>query len=520
MPSIAPTPPPPPEPSTSVNAPQPDSGDFQGAHHRPEIEGFLGDMSAAEFRRLAHLTVDQIADYLETMPSLSPLSRVEPGQLAAALPPEAPTQAESMEEILADVDRMLLPGITHWAHPRFFAYFTSSGSAAGILGEMVTAGINVNAMLWRTSPAATELEWVVCRWLARLMGLPDSFDGHINDTASSSTLIALAAAREHLGWDVRQHGLAGRPDLPGLRIYASEQAHSSVEKAVITLGLGRDGYRAIPVDSEFRMDVSALRSRVDEDRDRGLLPVAVVATVGTTASTSIDPVDAIAEVCRERRLWLHVDAAHGGAMAIVPEWRGVLAGAERADSLVVNPHKWLFTPLDCSVLYTQRPEVLKRAFSVVPEYLTTPETGRDSGFGARNLMDFGVSLGRRMRALKLWFVLRYYGSEGLAVRIRQHVRMAGWLRDQLEAAPGWELCAPLTMATVCFRHRPDGVLEESNLEAHNRALMTAVNESGAAFISHAMLGGRCVLRASIGSVRTTPEDIDQLWQTLRSAVKS
>jgi aromatic-L-amino-acid decarboxylase len=483
------------------------------------MDGFVADMSAAEFRRLAHLTVDQVADYLETVSSLPPLSRAEPGQLAAALPLEAPAQGEAMAEILADVDRLLLPGITHWAHPRFFAYFTSSGSAAGILGEILTAGMNVNAMLWRTSPAATELEWVVCRWLARLMGLPDSFDGHINDTASSSTLVALAAAREHLGRDVNQHGLAGRPELPGIRIYASEQAHSSVEKAVITLGLGKDGYRAVPVDSDFRMDVSALRRCIEDDLARGLLPAAVVATIGTTASTSIDPVEAIAELCRQHRLWLHVDAAHGGAMAIVPEWREVLAGAQHADSLVVNPHKWLFTPIDCSVLYTQQPEVLKRAFSVVPEYLTTPEAGRESGFGARNLMDYGVSLGRRMRALKLWFVLRYYGSDGLAGRIRQHVEMARWLYQQIEAVPGWEVCAPLTMATVCFRHRPPGVADDLSLDAHNRQLMAAVNESGAAFISHAVLGGRFVLRASIGSVRTTPDDVGQLWEALQLAAQ-
>ncbi|MFZ0996118.1 MAG: pyridoxal-dependent decarboxylase [Candidatus Dormiibacterota bacterium] len=501
-----------------MREPPPGPGSFLDLP-KPKIEGFQGDMSAEEFRRLAHLTVDRIADYLETVSTLPPLSRAEPGQLVAALPPEAPAQGEAMAEILADVDRLLLPGITHWAHPRFFAYFTSSGSAAGILGEILTAGINVNAMLWRTSPAATELEWVVCRWLARLMGLPDSFDGHINDTASSSTLVALAAAREDLVRDVRQHGLAGRPELPGIRIYASEQAHSSVEKAVITLGLGRDGYRAVPVDREFQMDVSALRRCIEEDRDRGLLPAAVVATVGTTASTSIDPVEAIAELCRQHRLWLHVDAAHGGAMAIVPEWRGVLAGAERADSLVVNPHKWLFTPLDCSVLYTQKPEVLKRAFSLVPEYLATPEAGRESGFGARNLMDYGVSLGRRMRALKLWFVLRYYGSEGLAERIRQHVRMARWLRDQIETAPGWEACAPTTMATVCFRHRPEGVIDELSLEAHNRALLALVNESGAAFISHAVLGGQFVLRASIGSVRTTPDDVGQLWAALQLAAQ-
>jgi aromatic-L-amino-acid/L-tryptophan decarboxylase len=476
-------------------------------------------MSAAEFRRLAHVTVDQVADYLETVSSLPPLSRAEPGELVAALPAEAPAQGEPMADILADVDHLLLPGITHWAHPRFFAYFTSSGSAAGILGEFLTAGINVNAMLWRTSPAATELEWVVCRWLARLMGLPDGFDGHINDTASSSTLVALAAAREHLGRGIREHGLAGRPELPGIRIYASEQAHSSVEKAVITLGLGKDGYRAVPVDGEFRMDVSALRRCIDEDLTRGLLPAAVVATVGTTATTSIDPVEAIAEMCRQHRLWLHVDAAHGGAMAIVPEWRGVLAGAEHADSLVVNPHKWLFTPIDCSVLYTRQPEILKRAFSLVPDYLTTPEAGRESGFGARNLMDYGVSLGRRMRALKLWFVLRYYGSEGLAERIRQHVGMARWLHDQIATVPGWEVCAPMTMSTVCFRHRPAALVDELSLEAHNRALMAAVNESGAAFISHAVLSGRFVLRASIGNVRTTPEDVGQLWEALQFAAQ-
>lgn len=503
-----------------MSEPPSDFSAFPEAPAKLEIDDFKGDMSAAEFRRLAHITIDQVADYLENVASLPPLSRAEPGQLARALPAEAPAHGEAMAEILADVDRLLLPGITHWAHPRFFAYFTSSGSAAGILGEILTAGLNVNAMLWRTSPAATELEWVVCGWLARLMGLPDSFDGHINDTASSSTLVALAAAREHLGREVRQHGLAGRPELPGIRIYASEQAHSSVEKAVITLGLGRDGYRAVPVDGEFRMDVWALRRWIEEDLARGLLPAAVVATVGTTASTSIDPVEAIADVCRQHSLWLHVDAAHGGAMAIAPEWRGVLAGAERADSLVVNPHKWLFTPLDCSVLYTQQPDVLKRAFSLVPEYLTTPEAGRESGFGARNLMDYGVSLGRRMRALKLWFVLRYYGSDGLAERIRQHVRMAGWLHEQIETAPGWEVCAPMPMATVCFRHRPAGVVDELSLETHNRALMAAVNDSGAAFISHAVLGGRFVLRASIGSVRTTPDDVGQLWQTLQLAARN
>ncbi|HVB53689.1 MAG TPA: pyridoxal-dependent decarboxylase [Candidatus Acidoferrales bacterium] len=495
----------------------PPLSDGGAAEPMPEMGGFLTDMEPAEFRALAHTTVDQIADYLERLPSLPPLSRAQPGELASALPLEAPLQGEPMDQILRDVDRLLLPGITHWAHPRFFAYFTSSGSAAGILGEMLTAGLNVNAMLWRTSPAATELEFVVCRWLARMMGLPDNFDGHINDTASASTLVALAAAREALGRDIRQRGMSGRPELPQIVVYASVQAHSSVEKAVITLGLGRDGFRRVPVDSEFRMDALALRRLVDEDLARGLLPVAVVATVGTTATTSIDPVSEIAEICAEYHLWLHVDAAHGGAMAVVPEWRGVLAGTELADSLVVNPHKWLFTQLDCSVLYTSRPEVLKQAFSLVPEYLATPEAGRESGFGARNLMDFGVSLGRRMRALKLWFVLRHHGQEGLAQLIRQHVQMAHWLRGRIRITPGWELCAPVPMATVCFRHLPPGVVDEALLTAHNREIMARVNQGGEAFISHAVLGDRFVLRAAVGNIRTQPEDVAALWDALQKA---
>jgi aromatic-L-amino-acid decarboxylase len=384
---------------------------------------------------------------------------------------------------------------------------------------MLTAGLNVNAMLWRTSPAATELEWVVCRWLAQLMGLPSSWDGHINDTASTSTLVALAAAREALGLEVREKGLVGRPELPRLRIYASEQAHSSVEKAVITLGLGQAGFRSIPVDGQFRMDPGELRRAIEEDLAGGLRPVAVVATVGTTATTSVDPVPEVAELCQEHRLWLHVDAAHGGAMAVVPEWREVLAGAERADSLVVNPHKWLFTPMDCSVLFTARPQVLTQAFSLVPEYLSTPELGRESGLGSRNLMDFGVSLGRRMRALKLWFVLRHYGGEGLAERVRQHVRMARWLRDQIERAPDWELCAPVPMATVCFRHRPSDSLSEAELEAHNRELMARVNAGGAVFISHAVPGDHFVLRASVGNIRTGPEDVARLWEALQEAAQ-
>lgn len=488
-----------------------------GATDGPPGAAFERDMSPAEFRRQGYAAVDLAAAYLERLGGLPPLAQVEPGIVAAALPEQAPREGESMEAIMADIEHLLIPASTHWNHPRFFAYFNSSAAGAGILGELLGATLNVNAMLWRTGPAATELEWVVCRWLARLTGLPDSFDGHINDTASTSTLVALAAAREAAGLEVRELGLAGRPGLPQLRVYASEQAHSSVEKAVITLGLGRAGYRPIACDPEFRMDPRALAAAIAEDLQGGRHPCAVVATVGTTATTSIDPVAEIATICERHGLWLHVDAAQGGALAILPERREVFQGVSRAQSVVVNPHKWLFTPLDCSVLMTTRPEVLRRAFSLVPDYLTTPEAGREQGFGARNLMDFGVSLGRRMRALKLWMVLRYFGRDGLERLLRSHLEMAAWLRDQIEATPGWEMSAPMPMATLCFRHHPEGLGSESELEAHNRDLMARVNGSGRVFISHAVLAGSFALRATIGGLKTEPEDVAVLWAELKQA---
>ena len=485
-----------------------------------ELEAaFQRDMSPAEFRRHGYAAVDLAAAYLEQVASLPPLAGVEPGAVAAALPGKPPRVGEPMEAIMADIGNLLIPASTHWNHPRFFAYFNSSAAGAGILGELLTATLNANAMLWRTGPAATELEWVVCRWLARMTGLPDTFDGHINDTASSSTLVALAAAREAAGLEVRELGLAGRPELPALRVYASDQAHSSVEKAVVTLGLGRTGFRAVASDEEFRMDPRALAQAIEADLQAGHRPCAVVATVGTTASTSIDPVDEIATICERHGLWLHIDAAHGGALAILPERRGVFAGVSRAQSVVMNPHKWLFTPLDCSVLLTTRPEVLRRAFSLVPDYLATPEADRDQGFGARNLMDFGVSLGRRMRALKLWMVLRYFGQEGLERLLRSHLAMAGWLRAQLEAASDWEMCAPMPMSTLCFRHHPGRLTSEAELEAHNRDLMARVNAAGEVFISHAVLAGHFVLRATIGGLRTEPQDVAVLWEQLQTAAR-
>jgi aromatic-L-amino-acid decarboxylase len=439
------------------------------------------------------------------------LARVAPGDIAAMLPAHAPQKGEPLEAILADVDRVIVPGLTHWNHPAFMAYFGITGSPPGILGETIAAALNVNAMLWRTSPAATELEQVTLRWAAELLGLPAGWFGQITDTASSSTLWALAGAREAAGLDVRTRGMAGRDDLPPLRVYTSEEAHSSVEKACITLGLGQDGLVKIPTDAEYRLRADALRDAVAADVAGGRRPIAAVATVGTTSSTSIDPVAAVADICAEHGMWLHVDAAYGGAAAVVPELRGVVDGCERADSLVVNPHKWLLTPIDCSLLYTSRPEVLRAAFSVVPEYLRSPEDD------VVNLMDYGVALGRRFRALKLWMVLRAYGADGLAAVVRGHVELAHRLEAAIRSEPGWELLAPVPFSTVCFRHHPPGIDAEAELRAHNAAIVERVNASGRAFISHTQLKGRYAIRVAIGNAATTVEHVDRAWDLLRTS---
>ncbi|HEY3763550.1 MAG TPA: pyridoxal-dependent decarboxylase [Gaiellales bacterium] len=438
------------------------------------------------------------------------LAQVQPGDIAAALPAHPPEQGEPLTAILADVDRVLVPGLTHWNHPAFMAYFGITGSPPGIVGETIAAALNVNAMLWRTSPAATELEQVTLRWTAELLGLPVAWFGQITDTASSSTLWALAAAREAADLDVRTRGMAGRTDLPPLRVYTSEEAHSSVEKACIVLGFGTDGLVKIPSDDDFRMRTDALREAIAADVRAGRRPIAVVATVGTTSSTSIDPVAEIADICAEHGLWLHVDAAYGGAAAVVPELRHVVDGCDRADSLVVNPHKWLLTPIDCSLLYTARPDDLRAAFSVVPEYL------RSSEEDVVNLMDYGVALGRRFRSLKLWMVLRAYGAEGLRTIVAGHVELARRLEAAIRAEPGWELLAPVPFSTVCFRHHPSGVDDEAALRRHNETIIERVNATGRVFISHTQLHGRYALRVAIGNAATTAEHVDRAWDLLRA----
>jgi aromatic-L-amino-acid decarboxylase len=411
------------------------------------------------------------------------------------------------------MDRLIAPAITHWSHPSFFAYFATSTSGPGILGELLSAAFDNKSMLWRTSPASTELEEVVLDWLRQMMGLDPGMIGIIYDTASVSSMHAIAAAREGVEQRIREEGMSGRPDLPLLRVYVSEQAHSSIEKAVITLGLGQRGLRKVPVDAQFRMDADALADAINEDKRNGYLPFCIVATVGTTSTSSIDPVEKIIPIGEEHKMWLHVDAAYAGSAAVVPEFRHILAGCERADSLVTNPHKWLFTPFDLSVLYCRHMDLLKRAFSLVPEYLRTPEQEK-----VRSGSDYGIQLGRRFRALKLWMVMRYFGHEGLAARIREHCRIARLFASLVDESPDWELLAPVPLALVCFRAKPEGVAADQ-LDALNEAIMHRVNASGRALLSHTRLNDKLTLRLSIGNIRTTEQHVRQVWQLLNEEMR-
>ena len=468
------------------------------------------DMPDVEFRKHAARVTDWVARYLEHPERWRVLPDVQPGELRAALPPHAPEDAEPFDRILDDFERLIPGATTHWNHPGFFAYFSISGSAAGILGELLASALNVNAMLWRSGPAATELEEHSLNWLREMMGLPEQFDGTINDTASASTLYALAAAREACGLDVRERGLSGRADVPALRVYCSEETHSSVDKAAITLGIGMQGVRHIGTDKDLAMNAVALRAAIEEDRARGIRPIAVVATIGTTSTTAIDPVAAIADICEEFGLWLHVDAAYGGSAAVLPEQRDRFRGWERADSIVVNPHKWLFVPLDCSVLYTSRPDMLKRAFSLTPEYLITSE-----GNVARNLMDYGVSLGRRFRALKLWFVLRSFGVNGIRSVLREHLRLAQAFAEWIDADAAFERLAPTPLSVVVFRWHPAGVTDEEQLERTNAALLDYINATGDAFLSHTRVGGKYALRLAIGNLRTQERHVRRVFEIAR-----
>ncbi len=435
-------------------------------------------MRADGFRADGAAALEWAASYLEGVGERPVVPSVRPGEVRERLPAFPPERAEPFAAVLRDLDEVILPATTHWNHPRFFAYFAISGSEPGILAELLVAALNVNTMLWRTGPAATELEELALDWLRQLLGLPEGLHGHIEDTASTATLAALAVARE-----LR----------PGGAVLCSEHAHSSVDKAARLLGLD---VRKIPADGAFRMRPDALAGELDG-------AAAVVATVGTTSTTSVDPIPAIAAACEQAGAWLHVDAAYAGSAAVCEEHRWALSGVERADSLVVNPHKWLFTPMDCSCLFTRRPGAFREAFSLVPEYLRTDDED------VTNLMDYGPALGRRFRALKLWAVIRCLGREGLQALIREHVRLARLFASWVEAEPGWEVVAPYPFSVVCFRR--EGGDEE------NEALLARANATGEVFLSHTRLDGRYVLRLAVGNMRTTEADVARAWEVLRAA---
>ena len=484
----------------------------------PDSSQPLLDMDPAEFRAAAHAVVDLMADYLENVESYPVFPPIQPGSLRALFPASAPQAPESMDAILADYRALIEPNATHWQHPGFMAYFATTASGPGILGEMLTAVLGQNPMLWRTSPIGTELEEVVVDWLRQALGLPDTFAGLLTDTASTSTLIALGAARESAGTDAAAKGLAARPELgAGLRVYASAEAHSSVEKACMTLGLGRASLVRIQTNDRFELRSEALDAAIATDRADGHRPIAIVATVGTTSTTSVDPVGAIADIAAREGLWLHVDAAYAGAVAMSFERRGPFAGWERADSIVVNPHKWLFTPLDASLLLTRRMVELRAAFSLVPEYLRT----LDREMPVHDLSEYTPQLGRRFRALKLWMQLRWFGLEGIRRRIEEHLSMAAEFAGSLDADQDWERLAPVRFSTVCFRWRPaDRDLDEAALDAANAAIMDAVNRNGEVFLSHTRLDGRFTIRLSVGNIRTERRHVERAWALLREAAGS
>ncbi len=471
------------------------------------------DLPLEEYRARAKELVDWIAEYLghpERYPVLPPL---HPGETRAALAAGPPDEAEPLARILDDFNREIVPRLTHWNHPGFLAYFANTASVPGILGEMLATALNTNAMLWRTGPAAAELEQLTTDWLRQLIGLQPGWFGVITDLASTSTLYALAAAREaDPALDIRRKGLAGR-DLPALRVYCSDQAHSSVHKAAMTLGIGSDNVVNVESDAEFRMIPAALDAAIARDRAAGHRPIAVVGVLGTTSSTSVDPLAAIADICEREKLWFHVDAAYAGVAGAVPELRHHFDGVDRADSLVVNPHKWLFTPMDCSVFLVRRPEPLKRAFSLIAAYLETAE--QDT---VVNYMDYGFQLGHRFRALKLWMVLRAFGARGIAERIRHHCALAAEFAGWVRAEPGWTIEAPHPFSVVCFRHDSGGDSAATN--AHNAAILDRVNASGEVFLSHTVLRGRYVIRVAVGNLRTERTHLHRAWMLLKGAATS
>ena len=458
------------------------------------------DLTPEKFKELADKFTRYIAEYFENLPDKPPLAQISPGELKNKLPQNFPEKGEDLSNIFGDLDDLIMPAMTHWNHPRFMAYFNSTSTAPGILGEYLAAAFNVNGMIWKTAPASVELEETVLNWFRLMLGLSDNFFPIVYDTASISSMHALAAAREFVfPGKVRTHGMFS---LPKSRIYVSEEAHSSIEKAAVALGFGLDAVRKIPTDENFAMIPEKLAEAIAEDEKKGIVPVAVVATVGTTSTTAIDPIPQIAEIIKDKNIWLHVDAAYGGSAAVVKKLRSkITAGWESADSIVVNPHKWLFVPIDFSVLFVKHPQTLKAAFSLTPEYLKTDEENV-----AINYMDYGLQLGRRFRALKFWFTLRYFGREGLEKIILRHVGLANDFAEFIQKDSRFELLAPVNFSVVVFRALPKN--ENTDINAFNEKLLEGINKSKKLFLSHTKLKEKFALRLAVSGVRTFAEDVE------------
>ena len=468
----------------------------------------LGDIPVDEFRRHLHVLADWIADYRENIEQIPVAPIARPGAVMEALPKQGPEEGESFDKILTDFKEIIVPGVLHWGHPQFAAYFGSTSTAPGLEGEILASAFNINAMTWRTCPAATELETVVVDWLRQWLHLSEKFGGVVYDTASIGIMHALAVAREEAVPCTRKQGLTGR-DLPRFRVYTSDQAHSSVEKAVIAVGLGEENVRRVPTDDEFRLNVSDLPKMIAQDCADGFRPLACVATVGTTSTASVDPVADIAKVCRENKMWLHIDGAYGAGVAILPEFASIADAWNEADSIIINPHKMLFVPFDFSVLYVRDLERLRRVFTLVPEYLQG-----DTLPAEKNYMDYGVPLGRKFRALKAWMVFRTFGRGGMAARIREHLRLARVLAHWIAADERFELAAPVVMGVVCFRFVGS---DPANADQQNSEIVEKINTSGAAYINQTKLKGRTVIRVGLGNVLTTEQHLRNVWELIQKA---
>ncbi len=465
-------------------------------------------MNNAEFREWAHRLADHMADYYENIESYPVKSKVKPGEIFSQLPANAPDKGEDMSEIMSDFEKIIMPGMTHWQSPDFYAYFPANGSYPSILAEMLTASLGAQCMVWDTSPAAAELEEMIMNWLKTMTGLPSGWHGVIQDTASTSTLAAILCAREKLsGYTINNEGFTGNEKL---RVYCSTETHSSVEKAVKIAGLGRENLVKIETDVQYRMDATLLQKAISADTAAGFKPLCVVATLGTTGSTSIDPLGAIAAICEKEGIWLHIDAAYAGTALILPEYRWMIEGIEKADSFVFNPHKWMFTNFDCSAYFVKDKEALLRTFEILPEYLKTVSRGKVNDY-----RDWGIPLGRRFRALKLWFVIRSFGVTKLQEMVREHIRIARWFEQKVVDQSGFEIMAPVPLSLVCFRYRPSCVIGTDNLNKVNEELLGKLNASGKIFLTHTKLKGQYTLRMSIAGNLTTQKHVEKAWELIK-----